>query len=696
MNSENHRAGQTIDALRALIVEDNPMDAELMVLRLQDEGFDVRWERVESASAYATALATVPDLVLSDWNLPRFSGSGALRLLHESGIDVPFVIVSGSVGEEVAVAAMREGADDYVLKDRLARLGPAVRLALNSKEQRDLGRAAQVALRQAATVFQSSAEGITLTDAGGRILTVNPAFCEITGYRAEEVVDRNARILRSGRHDKAFFENMWDALISTGSWRGEIWNRRKTGEIYPEWLTISAVTDENGETTHYVGTFSDISAIKQAQQAVEFLAHHDPLTRLPNRALFRDRLQQRLNRARSEGSGVAVVHLDLDRFKVINDSLGLPVGDEVLQQMATRIAGAIRARDTLGRLGGDDFGLVPNVEGDARNSAIIARKLLDLCAAPLRIADQDLVSTASIGISLFPGDGGDADTLLKNAERAMYEAKSQGRNTYQFFAPALNAGIHDRLMMEHALRGAAARGELRVHYQPQVALTDGSLNGVEALVRWQHPSLGLVPPGVFIPMAEEMGIIGEIGEWVLDEACRQLAAWQRTSLRVPTMAVNLSVQQLEQPGILGIVGQALERHQLNADRLELEITESMMMRQPEAILRVLRELNGLGVRLAMDDFGTGYSSLGYLTRIPLDVIKIDMSFVRDIGHAHADAIISSVIALGRVLGIEIVAEGIELGGQAEFLHREGCQTGQGFLYGKPLPAHELLTAWGKP
>ncbi|MEW7972357.1 MAG: EAL domain-containing protein [Candidatus Thiodiazotropha endolucinida] len=681
-------------SLNILIVEDLPYDAELMALRLRDEGFDLNYTRVQRETAYLEALEKSPDLILCDWHLPQFSGQRALSLLRQQDLDIPFIIVSGGIGEEAAVDALRQGANDYVLKDRPARLGEAVRRVLIDKQLRMAHRIAEEKLRLADRAFQNTAEGITVTDASGNIVSTNPAFEAITGYSHEEVLGQNPRVLKSGHHPDTFYNEMWDTLLLTGHWRGEIWNRRKNGDAYPEWLTISAVKDGNDETTHYVGVFTDISQIKEAQDQINFLAHHDALTRLPNRALFRERFDHALMHARRENTSIALLFLDLDRFKTVNDTLGHPVGDQVLLEVSKRMNQIIRASDTLARLGGDEFVLLLEEQTDAQHAAVVARKLIDLFSRPMIIGEHELVVTASIGITLYPNDGDDSDKLIRHADRAMYEAKQQGRNTYRFFTQALTEGALERLMMENDLRRAVARNELILHYQPIVNLETRQLQGIEALVRWQHPEQGLIAPGLFIELAEEIGIIGEIGQWVLRAACSQLAKWDRDGFKVPRISVNLSVQQIDREGLITMVSEELNSSGLSPERLELEVTESMLIRNPELSRTVLSELRTLGVKFAIDDFGTGYSSLAYLKLLPLDHLKIDQSFVRDIGKdANDEAIVLAIIAMSKSLGLESVAEGVEETHQARFLQQAGSDLAQGYLYSRPLPADEIFSHW---
>ena len=681
------------EPLRVLIVEDRPSDAELMVLHLEDEGFVPEWVRVETEETYAAELDAAPDLILSDWSLPTFSGLRALRAVRGRGLDTPFVIVSGSVGEEAAIDALHEGADDYVLKDRLARLGQAVRRALEAKRLRNVQWRAEADLRQAAMVCESSTEGVTITDVEGAILAVNRAFVEITGYAEEEVLGQNPRILQSGRQDETFYRDMWTTLTATGRWRGELWNRRKDGEIYPEWMTISAVKDDQGRTTNYVGVFSDVGDTKRAQQQLDFLLQHDALTGLPNRALLFDRLEQALLVASRTSRMVGVLVLDIDRFGKVNDGLGHAVGDGLLQAVAQRIGDNLGAGDSLARFGGDEFVVMIGHAASATHVARLARAYQDWLAMPFSVDGHDVLVTCCAGVSLYPTDAANSATLVRLAEAAMRRAKVEGRDTMAFVDVGVAAELEDRLELERLLRGVVARNELVVHYQPQVDMADRSLVGVEALVRWQHPELGLLPPGQFIPLAEEVGIIDEIGEWVLAESCRQIAAWQADGLAVPRVAVNLSARQLEREDLAMTVGAVLDAAAIGPERLELEVTESMTMRHTETATAVLEDLRRLGVDLVMDDFGTGYSSLAQIMRLPLCRLKIDISFVRDIGHPAAEAIIRASIAIASSLGLQTVAEGVEQEYQATFLRIAGCDIGQGYLYGRPVPADVLFDVW---
>ncbi|MBK1717886.1 EAL domain-containing protein [Thiocystis violacea] len=554
---------------------------------------------------------------------------------------------------------------------------------------------ADKSLRQAARVFESTAEGVIITDPHECILAVNRAFTEITGYREEEILGKTPRLLQSGRHDKRFYQALWSELKRTGLWRGEIWNRHKSGEIYPELMTISAVLDGSNELTHYVGVFRDISHIKRSEKQLEFLAHHDPLTGLPNRSLFQARLEHCLRRASRHARRVGLLFIDLDRFKIINDTLGHPIGDGLLRTVAEALAAQVRSEDTIARLGGDEFVVIlEDIQTEADATLFAQRLLLTVFDQPFRVGVREIFVTASIGISVYPRDGEDIDTLLRRADIAMYQAKALGRNAFVPFDPSMDEGAADRFRLENDLRGALQRQEFLIHYQPQFGLGDLRLIGVEALCRWRHPELGMISPTTFIPLCEDIGIIDALGAWVLEESARQILAWDGMGFRVPRIAVNLSVHQLEGGGLVEQVRQILALSGIEPGRLELEVTESMIMRQPERAILALEELRSLGVTLAVDDFGTGYSSLAYLKRLPLNRLKINRSFVEHLTlDINDDAIVRAIIALGTSLGLETIAEGVETQEQADFLLRAGCLEVQGYLFGRPLAPFDLETGW---
>jgi diguanylate cyclase (GGDEF)-like protein/PAS domain S-box-containing protein len=541
-----------------------------------------------------------------------------------------------------------------------------------------------------AKVYENSGEAVMITDSGNRILSANRAFAAITGYSVEEVVGKNPRLLASGRHDDVFYRDMWNKLLRDGYWRGEIWNRRKNGEVFPEWLTITLLRDDGGRITHHIANFSDATIFKENEARIRHMAHHDHLTGLPNQVLLRDRLKLAMAHARRRGDRVALLFIDLDRFKLINDTLGHQMGDKLLQHVAERLLGAVRGDDTVSRQGGDEFAIVLQEIGEIADVAHLAAKFLDILSDDYDIDGEHLSITPSIGISVYPDDGSNIEDLLKHADTAMYSAKEKGRANYQFFTQQLNAALAERMEMEKELRNAIAQGAFQPYFQPQIRLADRRMVGAELLLRWIHPQKGFIPPDRFIPVAEESHLIEEIGLWVLEEAIKQLAEWSGQGLHELQIAVNVSPRQLENPSLAEHVRVLLERYRVTPARLTLEVTESALMKDVEKSGLHLRTLKALGVRIAVDDFGTGYSSLNYLKRFPIDELKIDRSFIMDIPHDSHDVGISlAVISLAHALNLEVVAEGTEIIEQVDFLADAGCEFAQGFYFAKPMPAREL-------
>ncbi|ULT71334.1 EAL domain-containing protein [Pseudomonas sp. BC42] len=548
----------------------------------------------------------------------------------------------------------------------------------------------QEKLQQAATVFESTAEGVMITDTQQRISAVNRAFSEITGYSESETLGQTPRLLASGLHDSAFYAAMWHQLTLEGHWQGEISNRRKNGELYPNWLTINAVRNKERQITHFVAVFADISSLKHAQARLDYQAHHDPLTGLPNRTLFESRLLAALNGQQDSGGQGAVLFLDLDRFKHINDSLGHPVGDLLLKGIAVRLKEQLRDIDTVARLGGDEFIILLPGLHQASDADHIATKLLNCFTAPFQAGEHEFFISASIGTSLYPKDGCDVATLIKNADAAMYRSKAKGRNRVERYTRDLTAQASERVALEHELRRAIERDELSLYFQPKISLSSHELVGAEALIRWHHPTFGDVPPEHFIPLAEENGMILLIGDWVLEQACQHLHSWNQHYEHFGPLSVNLAGAQLRQPNLLGRIEQLLRDYDLQPGLLQLEITENFIMSQAEEALEVLHQLKRLGVQLAIDDFGTGYSSLSYLKRLPLDFLKIDQSFVRGLpDDPHDVAIVRAIIALGRSMQFTVIAEGVENHDQQTFLAQEGCEQIQGYIVSLPLEADEF-------
>jgi diguanylate cyclase (GGDEF)-like protein/PAS domain S-box-containing protein len=555
-------------------------------------------------------------------------------------------------------------------------------------------------LRVAAVAFETH-EAILITDTKSRIIRVNQAFQDITGYTAEEVIGNNPHMLSSGRQDKAFYSAMWQQLLNTGTWSGEIWDKRKDGQTYPKWLTITAVKNEAGETTEYVGIFSDITARKQAEEEIRNLAFFDSLTKLPNRRLLMDRLRLALSAsARSDHYG-ALLFLDLDRFKTINDTLGHDYGDLLLIEVAERIKSCVREVDTVARLGGDEF-VVLIEHFSSRQTEVsqkvahIAEKIRAALSAPYRLNHHECHSSPSIGVCLYHGNSESVDNLLKHADMAMYQAKEAGRNAVRFFDPMMQLAVEARSAIEVDLRRAVVGNQLQLYYQIQID-NDNRPIGAEALVRWFHPVRGMVSPGQFIPVAEESALILEIGHWVLETACQQIETWsKREATSDLVLAINVSGQQFRQADFVDKVAAVIRAHPINASRLKLELTESVVLSDVADVVKKMHELKALGVKLSMDDFGTGYSSLSYLKQLPLDQLKIDQSFVRDIANDPNDAVmVQTIISLAKNFRLNVIAEGVETEEQLEFLRVNGCMAYQGYLFSKPVPVEEFEKLLGE-
>ena len=548
-------------------------------------------------------------------------------------------------------------------------------------------------LRMAAAVFDSTLEGVLVTDRQGVIVHVNRAFMRITGYQQDEVLGQRPSKFKSGRHGVAFYQQIYTTLAEKGEWSGEIWNRRKSGEIYPQWQTICAIRDDSGELTHYVAVFSDISAIKHSEQELAFLAHHDPLTGLPNRLLFNDRVEQALAAAEANKRGCALLLLDLDHFQSINDGLGHTIGDQLLKLVGDRLRDLLGNGVTLARLGGDEFAMLAENCQEVGQAGKLAQSIIERLREPFEFEGHRLFISASVGISLFPSDALGAEQLLRNADSALFKAKTNGRACYALYTEELTAHAQHRVETAGELRRALEQDELRVFYQPVFDLFSTRMVGVEALVRWQHPQRGLVPPGEFIPIAERTGLIADIDAWVLRRACRQMVQWQEEGRDLAFVAVNLSSRLFGQRELYRQVAEVLHETGLDPALLELEVTESAVMEDPEVALEQLHRLRELGLSLAIDDFGTGYSSLLRLKRLPVQKLKIDQGFVAGLPLDDDDiAIVRVIIALARSMGMQVHAEGIEQAEQARFLLEQQCQLGQGYWFGRPVPAGDLR--WG--
>jgi diguanylate cyclase (GGDEF)-like protein/PAS domain S-box-containing protein len=544
--------------------------------------------------------------------------------------------------------------------------------------------------RLAATVFEAASEGIVIFDPDYKILAINQAFSRVTGYEQEDMVGRKVTEIASSRDARRHFQAIHQALEQVGSWQGELVETRKNGELYPQWLQLSVVRDAAGKMSHIVGFFADLSARRESEERMRYLTHFDELTGLANRSLFKERLREANQRVRQGGRSLALLHINLDRFKLLNDSLGHEVADQLLKHVSRRLSSALPEADTIARLSGDEFAVLFDAYGNLSSLARVTSRLLAKLRMPVSVGGHELVVSASVGISLLPDSAREVPALVSQANMAMQHAKHLGGNNFQFYTESLQASTVERLQLEIQLRKAIEEQQLEVFYQPKLCLATGRLDAAEALVRWRHPVRGMVPPGDFIGLAEETGLIGAIGEFVLRESCRQAWEWQRQGLQPIRVSVNLSVHQLRHGKLVSLVRQVLEETGLAPQWLELELTESQLLDSVEHIIATFQQLRELGVKLAIDDFGTGYSSLSYLKRFPVDYVKIDQAFIRGLGEGTEDAAITrAIIAMAHSLGLKVVAEGVENQQQLDFLRTHGCDEVQGYLISRPIEAGAL-------
>ncbi|VVP71070.1 hypothetical protein PS914_01131 [Pseudomonas fluorescens] len=569
--------------------------------------------------------------------------------------------------------------------------GRVIRM-VGTRRDISVSKSLEVQRQLAATVFEAASEGIVIFDPNYALIAVNQAFSRVTGYAIEDMLGRNVVDLPCSRDARRHYATIHQALEQHGTWQGELVETRKNGELYPQWLQLNAVRDARGNVSHIVGFFADLSARRESEERMRFLTHHDELTGLANRSLFHERLSEAQQRVRQGGyRSLALLHINLDRFKLLNDSLGHEIADQLLQKMARRLVNALPEADTIARLSGDEFAVLFNAYGNLSSLARVATRLSAKLRLPLTVEGHELVVSASMGISMLPDNAREISALVSQANIAMQHAKHLGGNNFQFYTDSLQASTLERLQLENQLRKAIEERQLKVFYQPKLCLATGRLNAAEALVRWDHPTMGSVPPGDFIGLAEETGLIGPIGEFVLRQACWQACEWQRQGLAPIRVSVNLSVHQLRHGKLVSLVRQVLEETGLAPHNLELELTESHLLDSVEHIIATFRQLRNLGVKLAIDDFGTGYSSLSYLKRIPVDYVKIDQAFIRGLGEGTVDAAITrAIIAMAHGLSLKVVAEGVERPEQLEFLKAERCDEVQGYLVSRPVEADALL------
>ncbi|CAN7442474.1 two-component system response regulator [Duganella sp. LjRoot269] len=718
--SDQHTKGEV------LIVEDTPASLKLLSDLLTEAGYYVR-QAPNGELALWTAQSRPPELILLDIRMPGIDGFEVCRRLKASPelSQVPVIFLSAQHDTDDKVRGFALGAVDFIAKPfqaeeilartdahvKLGRAQQALAAERASLEQRvaerttelealtrslekeiEQRRANEEFLRLASQVFEATQDAIVVTDREARIVATNPAFTQISGYSAEEVVGQSVALLHAGDPDAKSFELMVRSMIKTGHWSGEILARRKNGDIYPGLLSASVVKDDEGHVTNHVAVFMDITERKAEQHLIDFLSNHDALTGLPNRLLARQRFDQTLAAARRENRCVAVMCLDLDRFKSINDSYGHDVGDKALQVVSRFLSDTVREGDTVTRQGGDEFQIIVADDAQLGATMALAQKILAGLRKELVIDGQQITVTSSIGIAVSLTDGDSFDELVRNGDTALFRAKEIGRDNYAFFTERMDAEIRDKLAIQGQLRGAIARDEFEVHYQPQMCLKTGNMVGAEALLRWDNAVLGKVPPNRFIPLAEEYGLVNSIGEWVLETVCAQIKVWHDQGLGDIKVAVNLAAGQFANDATVPYVESTLRKFGIAPGYLGLEITEGTVMGDPNKAVAALRRLKDIGVNISLDDFGTGYSSLSYLKRFPIDVLKIDKSFVDDVTtNANDAAIALSVISLAHNLNMRVIAEGVETREQVQFLTERGCDEMQGYYFSRPVNA-EAFTA----
>jgi diguanylate cyclase (GGDEF)-like protein/PAS domain S-box-containing protein len=686
--------------LRLLLIEDVPTDAELICHELRKAKIDFSWQRVETKDDFITGLSNfAPDAILADYHLPLFSAMEALRILKQLEIDLPFILVTGSQSEEVAVECMREGADDYILKISLKRLPSALLNVLRKKETELEKERAEAELHrreeQYRLITETTQDLISMLDVQGDFTYLSPSVGSLLGYEARDLIGTSSFALIHPEDRQSAAATFQQILSSEGRGAQEFRVRRGDGEWRVFESVGSRILDGSGDPQRVVFVSRDVTERKRDEETIRHLAYYDALTGLPNRTLFNDRLAQALAQAYRNRQMLGLMFLDLDRLKAVNDTLGHAMGDRLLQAVSERLKGCLREGDTIARLGGDEFMLLLPSVTHLEDTAKVAQRILDALKPSFYCDGQELHTTASVGIALYPNDSKDAEALMKNADTAMYRAKELGRNNYQFYSPSMNATAFQRLSLENNLRRALQGNELTLHYQPQLNLQTGQITGAEALIRWNHPELGNISPARFIPIAEESGLIVPVGEWVLSTALAQNKSWQESGLLPIRIAVNLSPLHFKHKNLGATIAQVLHETKLDPKYLELEVTESVIMQSSDtdadAVVATMLKLKEMGVHVSIDDFGTGYSSLSYLKRFPVDTVKIDQSFIRDITTNPDDAAIAkAIISIAHSLSLKVIAEGVETEGQLNFLRSENCDEVQGFFFSKALAADAFI------
>ena len=668
--------------IQVLFIEDSEIDVELALRSLEQGGFDVSWECVQVEEELKRALSSHrPQAILSDFSMPGFDGMEALRLAKEMAPGVPFIFVSGTIGEERAIEAIRLGATDYVLKDNMRRLGTSVRRALSEASERERVRIAEEERARLVQVLEATSDYVGISEPSGKIIYMNAAGRKLTGAPESGDIGKSTIDIHPQWASERVEGEGRRAAERDGLWHGESALLGADGTEIPVSQVITAHKGPNGTIRFFSTIARDIRERKAYEERLQYFANYDPLTGLPNRSLLGDRALQGIAHAKRAGRPTALLVMDLDRFKLVNESYSHGAGDTLLRMVADRLRGAVREGDTVARLGADAFAVLATDLARPDDVSAVARKIREAMHAPFWLEARDLHVTVSIGASIYPRDGEDFDILLRNADAAMHRVKAEGRNGFQFYAAAMTRQATDRVELENELRLALGKNELEIHYQPQVVLANGRIVGVEALMRWNHRGRGWIPPGQFIPIAEDSDLIHPLGEFALTEGCRRIRAWSDAGFASLRLAVNVSAQQFRSAGFVEAVGRALRSAELEPACLELELTESVLVENREEAADILKRLKALGVQIAVDDFGTGYSSLSYLSRLPIDCLKVDRSFVSRVHErGHDAAITQAVISLAHSLAVRVIAEGVETVEQLEFLRMHRCDQGQGYLF----------------
>jgi diguanylate cyclase (GGDEF)-like protein/PAS domain S-box-containing protein len=671
--------------VNVLFVEDSEIDVELELRALQRDGLQILFQRVDSESTLRQALATaLPDAILSDFSMPGFDGLQALKLTRELAPRVPFIFVSGTIGEERAIEAIRMGATDYVLKNNLRRLSTSLRRALSEASERERVRVAESERARLVEIMEATSDYVGMSDPEGRQIYLNAAGRRLVGIAEDQVAGKRILGIYPDWARRVIEEEARPAAARDGLWQGETAMLSPDGSEVPVSQVVIAHRNPEGGVRFYSTIARDISERKAYEARIQHLANYDALSGLPNRSLLADRAAQAISHARRHQRVCALIALTVDRFKLLNESYGHAATDALLKAVGERLTGALRDGDTMAHLGGDTFAALASSLARPEDVLGVVRKIRDMALAPFVVEGREVHVDLSIGASVFPRDGEQFDLLLRNADAAMNRVKAAAGGGFQFYAAAMTKEATDRVEIEGALHGAAARGELQLHYQPQVELATGRAVAAEALMRWTHPQRGSVPPGQFVPIAEQSDLIVSLGEWALQESCRQLRRWNNPQLRV---AVNVSPRQFRSPGFAEAVARALREHGIEGRRLEIELTEGVLIEDRDQAVAILESLKQTGVQIAIDDFGTGYSSLSYLSGLPIDCLKIDRAFVVRIGKGGRDAaIVQAIISLAHSLGMRVLAEGVETAEQADFLRAHGCDEAQGYLFARPCAA----------